>query len=43
MSGKKNKKEEKLLTGEELYLALQKQWYNSRSLRRDFGKGTKEK
>ena len=35
MSGKKNKKkEEKPLTGEELYLSLQKKWANSMTMRR---------
>ena len=41
---KKTKKEEAKQPpsrGEALYLALQKQWANSRELRRDFGKGKK--
>ena len=29
------------LKGEALYLALRKQWYNARTLRRDFGRKAK--
>lgn len=31
------------LKGEALYLALQKKWENSKGLRRDFGKGKRQR
>ena len=44
MKKKKKKEEKKALTGEELYLSLQKKWASSFTMRRNHGEGkTKEK